>query len=305
MDSALNLLNLKSEEILQLQAALAQERRRNEDLTAANQQLSEALTLAKTISSQPNPDAIALDEARIQWSQTKVAWDTERKTLVASLDALTRSKASAETDRDFFRDQYAQASMYVGSVRNEITELEDRVLIAEGKAKDGVGMIKATYEGRIRALEKDVIRWKSLAELLQEKDRRTGDEVRRKAGEEPELRMKNAELRQQISRLEATIIGLSRERQVLQPRLSNRNGVGRPAIRDDTEEMHVLNSPTASHGDELVYRCLWRPGGNSGPCLNVFSSAEVRMCPVQWGDADVFFFVAGPGNAYVFRCPSQ
>lgn len=282
LDSALNLLNLKSEEILQLQAALTRERQRNEELAAANQRLDEALALAKAVSSQPSPDAIALDEARVQWSQTKTAWDAERKTLTASMDALARSKASAETDRDFFRDQYAQASTYVGSVRSEITELEERVLVAESKAKDGVGMIKATYSGRIEALEMDVTKWRGLAKLLQEKDLRTGDEVRRKAGEEPELRAKNAELKEEIGRLQGIVVSLSRERPALQLRPPNirNHGIERSATRGSIEEVVLLNGPTTSHGNELVYRCLWRPSGNSRPCLNVFSSAEVRTCPV-------------------------
>ena len=194
-----------------MQATLARELGRNEDLAATNRQLNEALASAKVLASQPSPDAIALEDARIQWSQTRSAWDAERKALIASMDDLTRSKASAETDRDFFRDQYAQASMYVDSVRKENTEFEERVLVAEGKAKDGVAMIKATYDGRLKALEMDVARWKGLAELLQEKDRRTGDEVRRRAGEEPELRTKNAALKDEIDRLTGVVLDLSRE----------------------------------------------------------------------------------------------
>jgi alpha-D-ribose 1-methylphosphonate 5-triphosphate diphosphatase PhnM len=62
------------------------------------------------------------------------------------LDALTRSKGLAEKDRDFFRDQYTQASGFVNATRAENVELEEKAKIAEGQARDGVALIKHMFE---------------------------------------------------------------------------------------------------------------------------------------------------------------
>jgi chromosome segregation ATPase len=104
---------------------------------------------------------------RAEWARSKELWESEREkwsaerssmieaheALVAdvtrsnsSLEALTRSKNLAEKDRDFFRDQYTQASGFVSATRGENVELEQKAKIAEGQARDGVAMIKHMFE---------------------------------------------------------------------------------------------------------------------------------------------------------------
>jgi hypothetical protein len=274
---AMNLLNVKSEEIKKLQAALDHERHRNAALTLTVKDLEDALASVHIPTSQPSPDTIALAELQTQRAQEQASWDAERATFAASLDSLKRSKTEADTDRDFFRDQYAQASGYVNTVRGENVELEQRALVAEGKTKDGVGMIKAMFEAQVKRLQGDLAQWKGIAELIQEKDRRTGDEIRRKAAEEPELRAKYAESRREIEKLEGMVFELSRERNVLKLKLSNISGPVERTI-NGTNNQPLFRPNDTARGDELVYRCLWRPGGDSEPCLNIFSSSEV-CCP--------------------------
>jgi chromosome segregation ATPase len=270
----MGLLNVKSEEISTLKSALILKDNNNRDLTSEIKRLEDALASVQALASQPSPDASALAELQTQLVQERASWEAERATLIASENALKSSKASADTDRDFFREQYAQASGYVSTVRAENVELEQRALVAEGKARDGVGMIKAMFEGQVRTLEGDLAQWKGLAELLQEKDRRTGDEIRKKAAEEPELRAKYAESRREIEKLEGMVSELSRERRVLKLKLDNfREHAERTINRTRGGELN--GSDIAHGGDELVYRCLWRPGGDSKPCLNIFSSPEV------------------------------
>lgn len=107
--------------------------------------------------------------------------------LSASVNQMAAAKASVETDRDFFREQYLQASGFVNSVRAENAELEERVKIAEGQAEEGVAKIKQLFETKIKAFQDDIYRWKTLAEILQEKDSRTNDEVRTRAAQTTEL----------------------------------------------------------------------------------------------------------------------
>jgi hypothetical protein len=77
--------------------------------------------------------------------QEKANWAMEHNVLVASIEELKCSNQSAQNDRDFFREQYEQASTFVSSVRKENVELEERTRTAEEQAKTGVEMIKATF----------------------------------------------------------------------------------------------------------------------------------------------------------------
>ncbi|OJA10260.1 hypothetical protein AZE42_08919 [Rhizopogon vesiculosus] len=159
---------------------------------------------------------------RVEWASSKEGWEAEREkwsseratmmeaheTLTAdverlnsSLDVMARSKALAEKDRDFFRDQYSQASGFVSATRAENVELEQKAAIAEGQARDGVALIKSMFESQIKALKEDVDQWRGIATLLQEKDRRTDDLIRRRAAEQPELAERCRQLEDQVDSL--------------------------------------------------------------------------------------------------------
>jgi chromosome segregation ATPase len=271
----MSLLNVKSDEIARLETSLALERSNAEALTVKTKRLEDDLASAQALTSQPSADAITLAELQMQRAQEQVSWDADRAAFIASLDVLKSSKALAETDRDFFRDQYSQASGYVSTVRSENAELEQRAQVAEGKARDGVWMIRAMFEGQVKALQGDLAQWKGIALLLQEKDKRTGDEIRRKAAEEPELRAKYEQSRREVEKLEGVVFELLRERNVLKRKLDSVREQVERTINEKRDG--TLNGTEVSHSEELVYRCLWRPGGDSKPCLNIFSSPEVCL----------------------------
>ncbi|KAG6332667.1 hypothetical protein ID866_6421 [Astraeus odoratus] len=161
--------------------------------------------------------------------------------LNSSLESIASAKILVEKDRDFFHEQYAQASSFVGSVRAENSELEERVKIAEGQAQEGVAMIKALFETKVKAFQDDIYRWKTLAEMLQEKDTRTNDDVRERAAQATELEsfckkllQDNASLEtdlrklghahqrvsMQRSKLSRKIISLTKEKAALKGRLA-------------------------------------------------------------------------------------
>lgn len=261
-------MNVKSEEIAKLEAALSAERQQRAQLDSNNRQLQDALASAQERSSQSEA---ALAAAVIQLDEEKLAWNTTRTLLEAQVDSLTQSKERAETDSNFFREQYAQASGFVGSIRSENAELEKRALVAEGQAKDGVAMIRATYEGKVKGLQGEIAQWKGLASLLQEKDRRTGDDIRKKAAQEPELRAQVADLVDELERLEVVVDELSRDRTILKRRSENSlemDGIVKVALPNGTQ--------SSTQDSSLVYRCLWRPG-NSSPCYGLFDNPEVRI----------------------------
>lgn len=121
---------------------------------------SEELAVLTKVRGEYDQGRLKWEIERASWVEEKARWDTERATLQEKQEALLRSvdeltlkvnsmataKASAENDRDFFREQYAQASGFVGSVREENMEISKRVKIAEGQAQAGVAAIKAFFE---------------------------------------------------------------------------------------------------------------------------------------------------------------
>lgn len=131
---------------------------------------------------------------------------------------MQKRRAEAEKDRDLFRDLYSKASLHASEVSKENNELTDRASLAETQARDGLAMIKATYEERIRLLEQEVERWKGQVHVLTERDKRMDDELRRRAALEPELRTENIRLKEQLDsleedyrRMEGTLEGRSRQ----------------------------------------------------------------------------------------------
>ena len=287
----MRLLNIKSEEISNLEVQLSAEQRRNEALL---QQLSSlrteytnsALSPTKTLEQE-------LAEARAQLASQTASWENERAALVLNIEAATRSKISAEQDRDFFREQYGKASGFVSSVRDENAELEKQIKIATDQAQSGVSLIKSTFELRTKSLEEDVRAWRRMAEFLIEKDRRTNDDIRRRAAEEPELRARcdrqkgaledtadrvleleiDLEEKQRML-LEAEVAGKRWQEVTLKLNLELNEAktklerIGKIDIGDDDESAHP-------NGHEFVYRCQWRPDGSNDACEAVFLNISV------------------------------
>ncbi|TBU36472.1 hypothetical protein BD309DRAFT_1085159 [Dichomitus squalens] len=133
---------------------------------------------------------------------TPEQWEQTLAQLRATNEELQRRRAEAEKDRDLFRDLYSKASSHASEVTKENNELAERAALAETQTHDGVAMIKATYEERIRLLEREVERWKKQIHVLTERDGRMDDEIRRRAALEPELRAENVLLRAQLEHLE-------------------------------------------------------------------------------------------------------
>ncbi|KAG1780035.1 hypothetical protein EV702DRAFT_928001, partial [Suillus placidus] len=199
------------------------------------------------------------ESEREKWSAERASMIEVREALVAdvtrsnsSLDALTRSKSLAEKDRDFFRDQYTQASGFVSDTRAENVELEQKAKIAEGQARDGVALVKHMFENQIKALKEDVDRWRGVSALLQEKDRRTDDLIRRRAAEHPELAERCRQLECQVDSLRANLIELGRAHQ--------KSSVERDKIQDlKPSELREHNQMPDFHLMKLSYTEL-EPG---------------------------------------------
>jgi hypothetical protein len=212
------------------------------------------------------------------------SWASERSAFVASLETQVRARASAEEDRDFFRAQYSQASAFVSSVRAENTELEERVAVAEGRAVDGVALVRATFTERVKQLEGEVSKFKATARLLMEQDRRTGEDIRRRAGEEPGLRARCEVLGRRVEVLgykkrvlEVRLAELEQEKEnwMCEVEVKNQLGFGDEEQEEQRAkgEMEMDSKPGSVMETKMVHRCHWRT--DVGACASYFSNIEV------------------------------
>ncbi|KAH9920842.1 uncharacterized protein BXZ73DRAFT_80045 [Epithele typhae] len=116
--------------------------------------------------------------------------------------AAAAAEGDAEKDRDLFRELYGTASAHASAVSSENNALAERAAVAEGQARDGLAMLRAAYDERVRLLEAEAARWRAQCEVLAGRDARTDDEVRRRAAREPELVDENERLRAELRVLE-------------------------------------------------------------------------------------------------------
>ena len=301
LGAAMHLLNTKSEEISKLENQLSVEQRTNEDLL---QQLS-ALRRQITVSTNNTASTTELleqelAEARAQLALQTVSWENERATLTLNIETAIRGKVSAEQDRDFFREQYAKASGFVSSVRDENVELEKQIKIATDQAQSGISLIRTTFELRTKSLQEDVRAWRRTAEFLMEKDHRTNDDIRRRAAEEPELRARCDRQESALEDISERLLQLEmdldeKQRQLVEAEEAKKTWqemtkklildldeaktklerTGKVGMGDESDE-----SPPSPNGHELVYRCEWRLDGSNVACEAVFLDTSVSMFPI-------------------------
>ena len=302
----MHLLNTKSEEIFKLEGQLSAAQRTNEDLL---QHLSDLrLHLIKS-TSDTQSTSMALEQeladVRAQLALQTASWESERATLALNVETAARGKASAEQDRDFFREQYLKASGFVSSVRDENVELEKQIKIATDQAQSGVSLIKATFELRTKSLEEDIRAWRKMAEFLIEKDRRTNDDIRRRAAEEPELRAKcdqqEAVIEENCDRIAQLEMDLAEKQRMfdkveeagkrwkevtvrmnleLNEAKTKLERIGKMGIRsdgDDDDDDDDESGGAHSNGHEFVYRCQWRFEDSNDACEAVFLHISVSV----------------------------
>lgn len=280
LESAMNLLNKKSEEISRLETLIQELQVDNANLKAAS-----------------------------------IAWQSERATLVASAEAAKERQALAEKDVDFFRELYGTQSNFVSELQAENKELQQRAEVAEAQATTGLQGIRSTFEMRIKQLEDEVTYHKRIATFVVEQSHRTGDEeIRRRAAEYPEMERKFAEMEKQREGMEEMLEGaremidvfekqlvlkdrdneaLREEKRKIQEEMDGmkrevdelRREVER--LRDegtvsgiDKQATALTNGTTATlekvASETQVYRCLWRKDGREH-CDAMFLTKEVRL----------------------------
>ncbi|TFK23851.1 hypothetical protein FA15DRAFT_444696 [Coprinopsis marcescibilis] len=246
LEAAMSLLNVKSEEISSLEKLLAEERLKvqaKDDQIAAfkEQTLKDNAAFAASIQDATARLEPELQKAKAAHEADTAKWEEEKFHLQLSIKTAGEQKALAERDAAYFRDLYMQASASSGLLQTEKKELEKELAIAKKQATEGVAAVRETLNLRIKDLQTRHDNWMRTAQFVIEKDRRTNDDIRKRAAEEPELRAKIKSMKQKCATLAETIHNLQN---VIQERDSELEGLeGNLAdARNENRELKKLRA---------------------------------------------------------------
>jgi chromosome segregation ATPase len=284
---ALGLLHTKSVEIESLEQSVAREQAKAEDYVVKIRQLESRLAQASSAVTKELELELEhqLAEARREISDARLAWEADRAGLESTIACLESAKASADKDTAFFREQYANASAHVTHVQSANEELEERTMIAEGRVRENVGILKGLYEERLARLEGEANRWRALCQVLRLKDERTTDFVRSEAAEAVELRGKLRKVRIEADELQGEVESMEEENEELR-RTVNSLKLEKAALMAQLKDSPTgqgvvrtgsMDAVREGSGSQEVYRCLWmqNESGKHERCEQFFASIGV------------------------------
>ncbi|KAI0931769.1 hypothetical protein AcW2_000585 [Taiwanofungus camphoratus] len=234
------------------------------NLKAENVKLS-AMSLAADTRYQDQTRALVDAEAHCNSLQQQIAdlcrgQAEERLALESSLEkqhtmvrTLQTGKEDAERAQELFREYYNKASAHVTEVDAKNAELEHQLILKSGQVDDGLAMVKEVYEEQLRKTQEELDKWKAFCKVLAEKDRRTDDEVRKRAALEPELRGENERLKQEMDSLR---MAYGRFAALQQTTKDYGNGCTQPVSSQDSEEY----SQVENGADIIYYVCQFVHG---------------------------------------------
>lgn len=336
LNSALGLLHQKSEEIADLKMRISDgedERRALLDRIALLEAESKVVQREQLSSSEPAIESQAAEAAALQASmdelrETYESSVKERDGLVVEIDLLKISRDDAEKNASIFKDLYSKASSFTDELREENANLRSRLTLAETQVSKGIQQIRALYSAQAKKMSTELERSQLLLRVLQEKDRRTDDDVRRKAAREPELLAKIEELRadyqekkgdlatvlhqrddllvekqhlnDQIEAARSERLGLRTELRRLQVELARFSARERSikkmidlpnSLDQDADTEDEDDDPS----EEEVFVCSWAIDDGAERCGETFSNRQVRfsflLSPLSKLNSGLHFFV--------------
>ena len=305
------MLKKKSEEINILRSELLEGEEQRRTLLETNAQLQADLAIFSQQRDQEPPMSVAdgdVDKVQSLKEELSAIRD-ERDGLLAENRLLGISKREAEKDVEVLRVTYARASAYTDELRNENADLKARLSLAEGQVANGIKLVRAQFEERVRRTSEEVDKLRTLVRILEEKDRRTGDDVRKKSslvaekeGEIEKEKQAYRELKKDVNTILTQRNNLLVEKHELSSSLDQmreesgkmkdemrhlRFELLRYAARERSvmSAMHLMR-PTESDldaegvfedpGEEDVFVCAWRLNDDSDKkCGEAFASRQV------------------------------
>ncbi|KAF8900719.1 hypothetical protein CPB84DRAFT_1019628 [Gymnopilus junonius] len=311
-------ITLQAELTSRLKARLASESAKNEGLQlevlALQPQLVQPNQLDASSEQERTENAAALEKLqkyvlelegqRTALTAQKEEWEITHKKLLSDLETETHRKVDAEKDRDFFKEQYAKASGFVGQVRDENKDLEKKATIAQEQATTGVAGVRMLFEARVKMLEEDLKAWRRTAEFMIQKDIRTNDDIRKRAAETPELHARCArqevaleemqerqdELEEEVKEKKEAFEVAEREVEHWKSQAARLNielseaktkletiarAAGSGSVNESFSQSQDMGDGDSGGGSEMVYCCQWRTSdgnGNTTACKEAFST---------------------------------
>lgn len=336
LNSALGLLHQKSEEIADLKMRISDgedERRALLDRIALLEAESKVVQREQLSSSKPAIESQAAEAAALQASmdelrETYESSVKERDGLVVEIDLLKISRDDAEKNASIFKDLYSKASSFTDELREENANLRSRLTLAETQVSKGIQQIRALYSAQAKKMSTELERSQLLLHVLQEKDRRTDDDVRRKAAREPELLAKIEELRADYQEKKGDLATVLRQRDDLLVEKQHLNDQieaarsERLGLRTELRRLQVelarfsarersikkmIDLPNSLDQDadtededddpseEEVFVCSWAIDDGAERCGETFSNRQVRfsflLSPLSKLNSGLHFFV--------------
>lgn len=336
LNSALGLLHQKSEEIADLKMRISDgedERRALLDRIALLEAESKVVQREQLSSSEPAIESQAAEAAALQASmdelrETYESSVKERDGLVVETDLLKISRDDAEKNASIFKDLYSKASSFTDELREENANLRSRLTLAETQVSKGIQQIRALYSAQAKKMSTELERSQLLLRVLQEKDRRTDDDVRRKAAREPELLAKIEELRADYQEKKGDLATVLRQRDDLLVEKQHLNDQieaarsERLGLRTELRRLQVelarfsarersikkmIDLPNSLDQDadtededddpseEEVFVCSWAIDDGAERCGETFSNRQVRfsflLSPLSKLNSGLHFFV--------------
>lgn len=336
LNSALGLLHQKSEEIADLKMRISDgedERRALLDRIALLEAESKVVQREQLSSSEPAIESQAAEAAALQASmdelrETYESSVKERDGLVVEIDLLKISRDDAEKNASIFKDLYSKASSFTDELREENANLRSRLTLAETQVSKGIQQIRALYSAQAKKMSTELERSQLLLRVLQEKDRRTDDDVRRKAAREPELLAKIEELRadyqekkgdlatvlrqrddllvekqhlnDQIEAARSERLGLRTELRRLQVELARFSARERSIkkmidLPNSLDQDAYTEDEDDDPSEEEVFVCSWAIDDGAERCGETFSNRQVRfsflLTPLSKLNSGLHFFV--------------
>lgn len=247
LNSALALLNRKSEEIAFLKASAAEYEKARLDVydrIASLQTENEGMKKAMADQSLTNEIKAVYEDKLKALTEAFDAMVIERDSLVAEVSLLKGARDDAVKDADLFRELYGKASSFVDETKKENVTLAERIVLLESQLKNGLRLIRSQNEAQVSKLTDELERCHLQLRVLKDKDQRTDDTVRRRAAREAELQPRITELLEEIDETRQEVSAVVRNRNQLLVR--NRE------IEEDLEK--ARSQAAAAHEENLGLR---------------------------------------------------
>jgi len=144
--------------------------------------------------------------------QPPADWELEKKELEDKLKEVTeerneldKAKRSAENEVETWKEEYRKRFMDSQELRQEAKDakaetsrLREENAIVASQTRESVRLVTARYETTVTMLKTELAKAESLYKVLQAKDERTGDDIRRRAASVPQLQEEIRRLREEL-----------------------------------------------------------------------------------------------------------